>query len=244
MQGVDMARQPIVFAFIFARGGSKGVPRKNIRIVAGKPLIAYSIETAQHVRGVKRIIVSTDDEEIAAIARQCGAETPFMRPTELARDTSPEWAAWQHALRAVGCTTTGGLCDVFLSLPATAPLRSVNDVERCLDLFNAGGCDAVITSSLASRHPMFNMVYEDDTGLVRLVIPPVSGYCRRQDAPAAFDMTTAAYVVKPSFILTHDRLLDGRVRQVVLPRERAVDIDDELDIAFVEFLLTRAAQQI
>ena len=234
-----MARQPVVYAFIFARGGSKGVPRKNIRLLGGKPLIAHAIETARQIAAVQRIIVSTDDAEIAEVARQWGAEIPFMRPPELASDTSPEWEAWRHALRQVGCTEQGGPCDVFLSLPATAPLRSVADVERCLAVFHETGCDAVITTTLAARHPMFNMVRQEETGLVRLAMDAPASYSRRQDAPQLFDITTAAYVVRPQFILTGDRLMDGSVRQVVLPRERAVDIDDETDLAFAEFLFAR-----
>ncbi|SDF20942.1 acylneuraminate cytidylyltransferase family protein [Desulfovibrio legallii] len=237
-----MARQPIVYAFIFARGGSKGVPRKNIRRLVDKPLIAYPIETAKQIAAVKRIIVSTDDMEIAAVARQWGAETPFMRPPELATDDSPEWEAWRHALRQVGCTEQGGPCDVFLSLPATAPLRSVDDVERCLAVFSNTGCDAVITTTPAARHPMFNMVSQTPDGMVHLAQTPSVGYCRRQDVPPLFDMTTAAYVLSPTFILRQNSLMAGHVRQVVLPRERAVDIDDALDLAFAEFLL--AHQQV
>lgn len=234
-----MAFTPVVYAFVFARGGSKGLPGKNIRLLDGKPLIAHSIEMAKQIAEVQRIIVSTDDEVIASVAREWGAEVPFMRPAELAADTSSEWLAWRHALNVLGCTPFGGPCNVFLSLPTTAPLRSVEDVRRCLEVYYQGDCDAVITSSPAARHPMFNMVKEMPSGEVRLAMEQEGGCCRRQDAPQLFDMTTAAYVVRPEFILTRERLMEGRVRQVVLPRERAVDIDDEIDLAFVEFLLKR-----
>lgn len=235
-----MSHQQVVYAFIFARGGSKGINKKNIRLLAGKPLIAYSIELAKKLDTVKRIIVSTDDLEIAEVARQWGAEVPFMRPAEFASDNASEWLAWRHALQQVGCTLEGGPCDIFLSLPATAPLRSVGDVIKCIDTFNAHDCDAVITSSPAARHPMFNMVTEDESGEVHIAMPSCcGGYSRRQDAPALYDVTTAAYVVRPQYILTQDGLLNGHVRQVVLPRERAVDIDDETDLAYAEFLISR-----
>lgn len=236
-----MAERPVIYAFVFARGGSKGLPRKNLRLLAGKPLIAYSIELARQLRGVERIIVSTDDAEVASVAQEWGAEVPFMRPSELAMDTSPEWAAWQHALTSVGCTANGGPCGAFLSLPATAPLRSVDDVERCLDEFTMHQCDAVITTSPAARHPMFNMVEEGRDGFVHLAMKPEHCISRRQDAPPLYDITTAAYVLKPKFVLTGKSLMQGAVRQVVLPRERALDIDDALDLAFAEFMLTKGS---
>ncbi len=232
--------RPVTYAFIFARGGSKGLPNKNIRLLAGKPLIAYSIELAKKITCVSRIIVSTDDVNIAAVAKEFGAEVPFLRPKELATDDCPERLAWQHALQEVGNTAQGGPCEIFLSLPCTAPLRSLNDVEQCLKIYSAHPCDVVVTSSAAQRHPMFNMLCEKTNGEVELVMPSSNFFARRQDAPVVFDMTTAAYVVRPQFVFSDTPLLHGRVRHVVLPRERCVDIDDALDFAFAEFLLTQA----
>ncbi len=239
-----MEQKPVTYAFIFARGGSKGLPRKNILSLAGKPLIAHSIELAKSLKEVSRVIVSTDDIEIADIAKQWGAEVPFMRPKELASDTAPERLAWQHALHEVGNTAEGGPCEIFLSLPCTAPLRNVSDVENCLEVYYKNDCDVVITTSPAQRHPMFNMVYEDMNGDVKLAMESNKKIVRRQDAPILFDITTAAYVVRPSFVFSDKELLQGRVRQVVLPRERAIDIDDALDFAFAEFLVLQQAKLI
>ncbi len=233
-----MEQQPVIYAFIFARGGSKGLPRKNILPLAGKPLIAYSIETAKQISRVSRIIVSTDDEEIAQVAQDWGAEVPFMRPKELSSDNCAERLAWAHALQAIGNTKDGGPCDIFLSLPCTAPLRSVEDVDNCIDTYINYPCDAVITSSPAQRHPMFNMIIENTNGNVSLIMP--ANIARRQDVPKIYDMTTAAYVVRPEFIFSNKPLLEGRVKHVVLPRERAIDIDDALDFSFAEFLLTQS----
>ena len=232
-----MEQNPVVYAFIFARGGSKGVPGKNIRLLAGKPLLTHAIETAWQVPGVRRVIVSTDSLEIADVALKSGAEVPFMRPAFLAADNSPEWLAWQHALRAVGCSETSSPCDVFLSVPATAPLRLPEDVSRCVQTLIEKDCDAVITSTPAARHPMFNMVYENDNGEVNLLMPPVQAVERRQDAPAAYDMTTVAYALRPMFVLQHSGIMQGRTRQVIIPRERAIDIDNELDLKIAEMLL-------
>lgn len=226
-----------VAAFIFARGGSKGLPGKNIRPLGGKPLIAWSIEHALAVSRIARVIVSTDSHEIAAVARAHGAEVPFIRPEELARDDSSEWQAWQHALSYL-LEEEGVLPDAMVSVPATAPLRSPLDIENCLDVYEKGGADMVITVTDAHRSPYFNMVKANADGTVGLVIPPQSAVTRRQDVPTVFDMTTVAYVARPEFVLTHNGTFEGRVRHVHVPVERAVDIDTLLDFRIAECLLS------
>jgi CMP-N-acetylneuraminic acid synthetase len=231
-----------VVAFIFARGGSKGLPGKNIRPLAGKPLIAWSIEHARAVKRVGRVIVSTDSEEIAAVAREFGAEVPFMRPPELARDDSPEWLAWRHALTFIH-ESEGLLPEAMLSVPATAPLRLSIDLENCLDEFTKGDTDIVITVSDAHRNPWFNMVKKNPDGSVGLVIAPESGIMRRQDAPVVFDMATVAYVARPDFVMQQFGTFNGRVRAVKVPVERAVDIDTLFDFELAEFLINRRSIQ-
>lgn len=227
-----------VIAFIFARGGSKGLPGKNIRPLAGKPLIAWSIEHARSVNRIDRVIVSTDSEEIAAVARDFGADVPFMRPAELARDESPEWLAWRHALSFLQ-ESDGTLPDAMISIPTTAPLRLPIDLENCLDEFAKGKSDIVITVSDAHRNPWFNMVKENQDGSVCLVMPPASGVTRRQDAPAVFDMATVAYVASPQFVMKKMGAFNGRVRAVKVPVERAIDIDTQFDFELAEFLISR-----
>jgi CMP-N-acetylneuraminic acid synthetase len=227
-------------AFIFARGGSKGLPGKNIRPLAGKPLIAWSIEQARAVKRIERVIVSTDSHEIAEVARAYGAEVPFMRPPELARDDSPEWLAWRHALNFVR-DTSGALPEVMVSVPATAPLRQPIDIDNCLDNFALGGADMVITVTDANRSPYFNMVKDNPDGTVSLVIPPAGAITRRQDAPVVYDMATVAYVIKPEFVMTHQATFEGRVRAVHVPSERAIDIDTLLDFRIAECLLAHPA---
>lgn len=225
-------------AFIFARGGSKGLPGKNIRPLGGKPLIAWSIEHALAVRRIARVIVSTDSQEIAAVAREHGAEVPFIRPEELARDESPEWLAWRHALNYL-LDEEGVLPDAMVSVPTTAPLRSSLDIENCLDEYEKGGADMVITVTDAHRSPYFNMVKVNPDGTVGLVMPPQSVVARRQDVPTVFDMTTVAYVARPEFVLTHNATFEGRVRHVHVPLERAIDIDTLLDFRIAECLLSQ-----
>jgi len=223
-------------AFIFARGGSKGLPGKNIRPLGGKPLIAWSIKHALAVKRIKRVIVSTDSEEIATVARKYGAEVPFIRPVELAQDDSPEWLAWRHALNYL-LESTDALPEVMVSVPTTSPLRLPLDIENCLEEYEKGEADMVITVTDAHRNPYFNMVKTNADGTVGLVNPPQSALARRQDAPVVYDMATVCYVANSEFVMTHNATFEGRVKAVQVPTERAIDIDSLLDFEIAESLL-------
>lgn len=226
-------------ALICARGGSKGLPGKNVRMLAGRPLIAWAVARALEVERVERVIVSTDDEEIAAAGRAAGAQVPFMRPPELARDDSPEWLVWRHALDHLR-EVDGAWPDALLVVPATAPLRVAADLERCLDVYAQGNADVVVTVTDAHRNPYFNMVKLLPDQSVGLVIPPEGQVVRRQDAPAIFDMTTVAYVARPAHVMNRNGLFEGRVRHVHVPVERALDIDTLLDFRVAECLMADA----
>jgi len=222
-----------IVAFIFARGGSKGLPGKNLLPLAGKPLIVHAINVALAISRVSKVVVSTDDHEIADVARAAGAEVPYLRPPELAGDKTPEWLAWQHAIRTL--RAAGEQVDVFLSLPCTSPLRLPEDVDCCLDALLGSSADVVITVRDAERNPYFNMVKQASDGEVRLAVE--GSFHRRQDAPVLYDMTTVAYVARADFILNAKRIFDGKVRAVKIPRERALDIDTEFDFLIGETLV-------
>jgi len=223
-------------AFIFARGGSKGLPGKNIRLLGGKPLIAWSIEHALSVKRIERVIVSTDSKEIAAVAKQFGAEVPFMRPAELAQDNSPEWLAWRHALDYLR-ESSGSLPKAMVSVPTTAPLRLPLDIEKCLNEYEKGDADMIITITDAHRSPYFNMVKTNADGTVGLVNPPLSAISRRQDAPKVYDIATVCYVANPEFVMTHQDTFEGRIKAIHVPTERSIDIDTLLDFQIAESLL-------
>lgn len=225
-----------VFGFIFARGGSKGVPNKNIRELCGKPLIAHAIEAGMKTRRFERIVVSTDSEIIADTARQFGAEVPFMRPPELATDTSPELLSWRHAVRYF--LDRGEEFDVFASIPATAPLREPSDITRCLDVFLDGNCDVVLTCTASHSSPYFTMLTRDDNGYARILLGDGT-FARRQDTPKTYDITPVAYVTSPAFILKHDRLWAGTVNAVEVSKRSAIDIDEPLDFEMAEFLMRK-----
>jgi len=222
-------------AFIFARGGSKGLPGKNIRQFAGKPLVVWAIEHAKAVNRIRRVIVSTDDKEIAVIARKNGAEVPFIRPSHLAEDCSPEWLAWRHALKFVR-DDEGTLPEAMVTVPTTAPLRLPMDIENCLDEFEKSNVDVVITVSEARRNPFFNMIKANKDGSVDLVMRPNKLISRRQDVPPVYDMTTVAYVARPEFVLTKESIFEGKVKAVQVPIERSIDIDKLIDLEIAEFI--------
>jgi CMP-N-acetylneuraminic acid synthetase len=230
-----------VVSFIFARGGSKGLPGKNVKPLNGKPLIAYSIEAAKECRQIETVIVSTDDQEIAAVARDYGAETPFVRPAELATDDAPEWLAWKHAISWF--EQNRGPFDVFVSLPATSPFRARCDIEDCIvTLLSDKNADIVVTGCKAARSPYFNMVKVDPSGYVSVAVDG-SRFAHRQEAPQLYDLTTVAYVARPKFVLTAARYFDGHVRLVEVPSERALDIDTQLEFDVAEFLVKRNQSQ-
>ncbi|MEZ4233137.1 MAG: acylneuraminate cytidylyltransferase family protein [Polyangiaceae bacterium] len=222
------------FCFIFARGGSKGLPGKNVRPLAGKPLIAHSIEVAHQVPELERVFVSTEDAEIAAVAREYGA-TVIDRPAELAEDTSPEWLAWRHAIEWV--RTNVGDFDEIVSLPATSPLRSVEDVQAVIQTRRERGADVCMTVTPSSTNPYFTMVTLDEQQAASLVLTTDRAIERRQDAPAVYDITAVAYVMTPEFVMSQPGMFSGHVVAVSVPKQRAVDIDDIYDFKLAEVLL-------
>ncbi|MBP6379201.1 MAG: acylneuraminate cytidylyltransferase family protein [Sphingorhabdus sp.] len=222
-------------AFVFARGGSKGVPRKNIKPLNGKPLIAYSIDCALACPSLGNIVVSTDDDEIAEVSRRYGAEVPFMRPATLAGDSASEWHAWRHAVEEMD--KLGRPFDILVSLPTTSPFRAVEDVEACLKLLEQDpGTDVAITVRKADRSPYFNMVQISPEGNAEIVCKSREAFQRRQDVPDVFDITTVAYAVRTALIKEADGLFQGKVRAVEVPAERALDIDTPYDFLIAELL--------
>ena len=186
-----------VVAFIFARGGSKGLPGKNIKHLGNIPLIGHSILLAKEIKGISKIFVSSESAEIKSIAKEFGAHT-IDRPKELASDNSSEWLSWQHAIKWLARRKE--YFDVFVCLPATSPLRSKKDIYKCIKLLDKK-TDIVITISKTTRSPHFNMLKKRNDGFFETYINDEKKYTRRQDVPKIYDMTTVAYVAWRNFIL-------------------------------------------
>ena len=161
-----------------------------------------------------------------------------MRPAELAGDLSPEWLAWRHAIKTIREHPDFGPFDVFVSIPTTSPLRQVEDLDQCIDTLLTSQTDIVVTIKEASCNPYFNQVVLEVDGRAALVIPPDEGVHFRQTAPKVYDMTTVAYAARPDYVLEAESMFQGEVRAVVIPEERALDIDTELDFRIAEFLMT------
>ena len=222
-----------IYSFIFARGGSKGLPNKNIRILVDKTLLAHSISIAKSTSRVKKVFVSTESEKISKLAQEYGVDV-IPRPAKLAEDDSPEWLAWQHAVKWV--ESRFGKFDTFLSLPCTSPLRIVEDVDKCLDALD-NESEMIITMTESNRSPWFNMVSENSKKYVNVILKDTKQIYCRQKAPVVFDMTTVAYVTRPDFIINNNSIWDGRVKGVIIPKERSIDIDDAFDFSVAKYLM-------
>lgn len=221
-------------ASICARGGSVGVPGKNIRPLLGKPLIAHTIEQALSVAGIDAVYVSTDDATIADVATRHGAQVPFLRPAELATSSAAKLPVIQHLCDWVA--TERGEFDRVVDLDPTSPLRTVADIEACLALLDAEA-DAVITAFESEKNPYFNMVEYKADGNVGLVCPPATRVVARQQAPKVYSMNASIYVWHRHSLAKG--LWSGRLRMHVMPRERSIDIDSPLDFDIVEMLMAR-----
>jgi CMP-N-acetylneuraminic acid synthetase len=227
-----------ILAVIPARGGSKGVPGKNIRPIGGKPTIAYTIEAALAVRHILwRIIVSTDDEKIAHVARQCGAEVPFMRPADLAGDQVPTLPVLQHAVKFIE-QQDGLTLDWVLLLQPTAPLREAQDIETAMNLARNGGCDSVISVvQVFAEHPILMKRIEDNQ-LLPYCLEEKEGTRRQDYQPPAYMRNGAIYLSRRGVIMEQNSIWGRTIRPYIMPPDRSVSIDSEIDFKLVEIMLT------
>jgi CMP-N,N'-diacetyllegionaminic acid synthase len=221
------------------RGGSKGVPDKNLRRLLGKPLMAYTIEQALQSGLFKHVVVSTDSQKIAEAARSFGAEVWFIRPPEMATDSASKLPAIRHALLESE-HYFGHKFDVLVDLDVTSPLRLVEDITGAYEQFVREDADILITASPSRKNPYFNMV-ENVNGLIQIVKQFDKQIERRQDAPQVFDMNASIYIWKRKALLEYDTLFTDKTALFVMPEERSVDIDTELDWNIVEYIIGKSA---
>lgn len=230
---------------ICARKGSKGLPAKNIRPLLGRPLISHTIEhairwTSPQISS-KRIVVSTDGEEIAAIAKSAGAEVPFLRPAELANDTIGKMPVLMHVLLASERIFQERY-DVMIDLDPTSPIRRTTDIDNGFNTFLSAACDVCFSVTRARKNPYFNMVERTADAGVRLVRQlPESIVHSRQAAPDVWDMNASIYIYKPEFLRSNPATLwKGKAELFEMPPESAFDIDLERDFHIVEALMTKS----
>ena len=228
-----------ILAVIPARGGSKGVVGKNIKLFAGLPLIAHSIRFAEMCPEIDRCIVSTDCEEISAVARANGGEVPFMRPAELAQDKTPSWPVIRHALFEMERLASHTFESILLLQP-TSPARQHEDLIAAIELLNSDpDADGVVAVSEPPHNPRWVSV-EERAGYA---VPAFdnSAYIRRQDVPTNYRINGMYYLWRRSYVVNNElqpRLNQARCRMLIVPDERAIDIDHLLDFTIGELLIT------
>lgn len=225
---------------ICMREGSKGVPNKNIRILHGKPLMAYTIEQALKSGLFEAVVISTDSEAIADLARSFGAETWFLRPAEMANDTVGKLPARRHALLEAEKHFDRAF-DVVFDLDVTSPLRDVDDILKAYDQFIDEAADILITASPAQRSPYFNMI-EITNGNVNVVKQLEKAVTCRQDAPLVYDMNASIYIWKREALLSGNTLFTEKTSVYVMPQERSIDIDTQVDWEIVEALMGKCLE--
>lgn len=222
-----------VLAIIPARGGSKGVPRKNVRSVGGKPLIAWTVTSALAATTIDRIILSSDDAEIIETARQWGCEIPFIRPPDLATDTASMLDVIHHAVDHCG----SGFEWVVLLQP-TSPLRSPDDIDATVNACIQAHAPAAVTVTPSDKSP-FWMYFRGDSGLMKPILDdPRNLSYRRQDLPPAYALNGAVYVARRDWLKGRTSFLSPETICHVMPRDRSIDIDTEFDISMLEAYLS------
>jgi len=220
---------------ICARGGSKSVPGKNIRLMLGKPLLVHSIDHAKASGQFERVAVSSDSGAILAVAKGAGADDLIERPSELASDSAGKIPAIHHALSVIE-GRYAVVYDTLVDLDATSPLRMAGDIAGAVQLLESRRVSSVITGSPSHRSPYFNLVEEAPDGSIRVAKQSPAEFLRRQDVPPTFDMNASVYVWRADAFRRDPRVFYPDTLLYQMPRERSLDIDSELDFRIVEFV--------
>lgn len=225
-----------VLCTICARGGSQGVKNKNLALLCRKPLIAHSILQAKQSRLFDAVAVSSDSKKILQVAKQYGANHLIVRPIEMATSTAAKLPAIQHAvLETENMSSTR--FDVVVDLDATAPLRTIEDLQQSLHFFLKNShADNLITGCPARKSPYFNLVEMDSAGLARLSKKSDVPFVRRQDVPPCYDMNASIYIWKRNVLFQNSTVISDRTLLYVMPEERSIDIDTVLDLKMVRWL--------
>lgn len=219
---------------ITVRAGSKGVPGKNLRVVAGRPLFGHSVAQAAATGLFDEVVVSSDSEEILALAPSFGATGVVRRPEEMATDTAGKVPAIAHAVRTTE-ERTGLRFATCVDLDATSPLRTLDDIRTAVSMFEDSEAESLITGSEARRNPYFNLVEEQRDGTVAVSKQPDDAVLRRQDAPRCFDMNGSIYVWRRESLLEDQVVFFPSTILYEMPPERSTDVDSEFDFRIVEW---------
>ena len=228
-----MYKDHVVVCVIPARGGSKGLPGKNIKMFCGKPLIAHTIEQAKQSKYIDRAIVSTEDNEIAQISLEYGAEVPFIRPMELAGDSVATIDVLLHAINWLEYKEQYPF-KILVLLHVTTPLRSVEDIDNSIALLVEEKADNIFSVAEAYRNPYFNMIEINKNGYAALVKKGI--FTTRQEAPLVYDMNSSIYVWWKELLKEKKKIFLDKTKIYIMPKERSIDIDDAIDFRLAEIL--------
>ncbi len=213
-----------ILGLIPARGGSKGVPRKNIRLLAGKPLLQYTAEAALDSRQLSRVVLTTEDAEIAEVGKNCGLDVPFLRPMELAQDSTPTLPVIQHALYWL--ENTGDKFDAVCLLQPTSPLRTAETIDGCIKLFEQSQADCVVTmESVPDKYNPHWVYFKNDQGFMQLSTGEKDPIPRRQALPLAYHREGSVYVIRCSVIIGQNSIYGEKVVGYLLNGFNALNID-------------------
>ena len=224
-----------IFAFIFARGNSKGLKNKNIKNFLGKPLLVRTINFAKKSKIFDKIILSTDSKRILNIGKKNNLFL-IKRPKKLATDNSPEWLSWKHGVKFLH--RRNYFFDLMVVLPCTAPIRAINDLKKCIKALSSN-VDLVTTISRSNHHPAFNMVRRDKKYYISIYNKSKKPFFRRQDTEEIYNLSNSMYVTKPDFVLAKQNMFLGKIKGIEVPPERAIDIDNLSDFFFAEYTFNR-----
>lgn len=225
----------MILGSVCARGGSRGVPGKALRLIRNTPLIGIAIRCAARCSELDAVVVSTDDPEIASVARQYGAIVPFMRPESLAGDETPKWHVFRHLVSRWE-TEQHTRVDMLVDLDVSVPLRRSDDITRCVQALRKGTADVVVTAFKPHRNPYFNMVEQRACGHYGIVKPPLEPIHNRDQSPAVYGLSPAVYAIRRKALDRAEHWSKTTMDIVLIPRARAWDIDDEMDLRIVEML--------
>lgn len=222
------------YAFIFARGGSKGLPNKNLLKINNKSLVQHSIECALDSMICDRVFISSDSDDILDLAGNDVIK--IKRPHNLSNDNAAEWSAWQHAIKFA--EKRYGNFEIFISLPPTSPLKNISDIKNCISTLQNSFSDICLSITPSHNNPFFNMVQKDD-GYIKLFNQSSKKKYNRQEVKQCFNITTNVYCAKKDFILEKNHIFDGKVSFIEIPKNRSIDIDDEFDFELAKMIMEK-----
>ena len=225
-----------IHAWIFVKSDSIEFPERNRQLLNGQPLIAYTIKAALKSRFIKKVFISTDSPDIAAVSEQYGAIVPFLRPKELSTNRVPIQQVWKHAIEWSRNQDEFEQMDIMVSLPMTVPLRTAEDIDKGIELYQKGESDMVVAVAKSNRNPAYNMVKMADNSEVSLIVDNDDPFARQVNF-TAYDLTNMYFICSAEFAATDTNFFKRRTRAVEVPRERSFDIRSKMDLKLAECLL-------